>query len=410
MAEGGDMRIGMLVDMYKPNMSGITNYVALNKQILEGLGHQVFVFTFGDLDHDDDELRVVRSPGMPININDTGFNLSFRYSRAAQRKVRTMDVLHVHHPFLSGPLALRYAQRRGIPVVYTNHTRFDLYARHYLPAFVPEAVGLGILKAYLPNFCDHCELVIAPSAGIERVMRDLGIKSEIKVIPNGIDLSPYKAPPPLARAEAGLPEGAVVLMYVGRMSPEKNLGYLLQAFFGVAAAEPNVILALIGDGPELPLLREQAAASGLADKVKFFGRVDYARVPSHLKLADVFVTASETEVHPFSLIEAMAAGVPALGIDSPGVGDTIVDGDNGLLSTSDLAAFTAKLMRLVLDAELRQRMAGRALESAQQYDLNRTARLVLTEYERLAARPPARASRWHSVRRQLQDQLRELLP
>jgi glycosyltransferase involved in cell wall biosynthesis len=195
-------------------------------------------------------------------------------------------------------------------------------------------------------------------------------------------------------------------MYTGRLSPEKNLSFLLQSFLGVAAAEPAAFLAVIGDGPELPALKEQAEKAGLAARVKFFGRVEYAQVPSHLKLADVFVTASETEVHPFSLIEAMAAGVPALGIDSPGVGDTIVDGENGLLSRSDLAAFTAKLMRLVLDAELRRRFAANALESSRQYDLNRTARLVLAEYERLAARPPVRASRWHKVR----QQLRELLP
>jgi glycosyltransferase involved in cell wall biosynthesis len=97
--------------------------------------------------------------------------------------------------------------------------------------------------------------------------------------------------------------------------------------------------------------------------------------------------------------------VPALGIDSPGVGDTITDGENGFLSSPSQAAFTAKLMRLVLDPELRQRMAAKALESAQQYDLNRTARLVLTEYERLAARPPKRPSRWHTVRQQLRDLL-----
>lgn len=397
------MRIGMLVDMYKPNMSGITNYVALNKQVLEGLGHQVFVFTFGDLDYDDDELRIIRSPGMPINVNDTGFNLSFSYARAARAKVRIMDVIHVHHPFLSGPLALRYAKARGIPVIYTNHTRFDLYAQHYLPSFVPKEVGLAILKTYLPNFCDHCDLVIAPSAGIARVMRDLGIQSEIKVIPNGIDLSPYQSPPPLARAAAGLPEAAVVLMYVGRLSPEKNLGFLMQSFFGVAAAQPGVVLAFVGDGPELENLREQADRSGLAARVKFFGRVDYAQVPSHLKLADVFVTASETEVHPFSLIEALAAGVPALGIDSPGVGDTIVDGENGFLSSPDLAAFTAKLMRLVLDPALRRQMAAQALVSAQLYDIHGTAGQVLAEYVRLAHRPPARPSRWTGVRQQLRD-------
>ncbi|MCC7360395.1 MAG: glycosyltransferase [Anaerolineales bacterium] len=399
------MRIGMLVDMYKPNTSGITNYVALNKQFLEALGHRVYVFTFGDLDYDDDELRVIRSPGVPLNVNDTGFHLSFRYSPPAQRRVRTMDILHVHHPFLSGPLALRYGRPRGIPIIYTNHTRFDLYAQHYLPSLLSESVGLAVLKAYLPNFCDQCDLVIAPSNGIVRVMRALGIQADIKVIPNGIDLAPYAQPPLITRAQAGLPTDAVVLMYVGRLSPEKNLAFLLQAFLGVASAEPNVVLAVIGDGPDLPALQEQVARAGLTARVKFLGRINYAQVPSHLKLADVFVTASQTEVHPFSLIEALAAGVPALGIDSPGVGDTIVDGENGLLSRPDLAAFTAKLMRLVLDAGLRRSCAAHALESSRQYDLNRTARLVLAEYERLAARPPQRASRWHQMRRQLRDLL-----
>ena len=77
------MRIGMLVDMYKPHISGITNYVALNKRWLEQRGHKVFVFTFGDLDYEDDELYVIRSPGLPLNVNDTGFHLSFRYSPPA---------------------------------------------------------------------------------------------------------------------------------------------------------------------------------------------------------------------------------------------------------------------------------------------------------------------------------------
>lgn len=109
------MRIGMLVDMYKPHISGITNYVSLNKRVLEALGHKVFVFTFGDLEHEDDELHVIRSPGVPVNINDTGFHLSFRYSRLAQQKVRSMDLVHVHHPLLSG--SARCFRDRGAPAV-----------------------------------------------------------------------------------------------------------------------------------------------------------------------------------------------------------------------------------------------------------------------------------------------------
>jgi glycosyltransferase involved in cell wall biosynthesis len=153
-------------------------------------------------------------------------------------------------------------------------------------------------------------------------------------------------------------------------------------------------------------LRDQARRSGFEHRVVFCGKIEYDDVPAYLKLADIFVTASETEVHPLSLIEAMAAALPALGIDSPGVGDTIVDGENGFLSGSDLAAFTAKMMRLVMEPATRRRMAERALEASRLYDINRTAALVLAEYEQLVARSEQRLRRWSG----LGQRLRRLLP
>ncbi len=400
------MRIGMLVDMYKPHISGVTNYVALNKQVLEQMGHKVFIFTFGNEDYEDDELYVVRSPGVPLNVHDTGFHVSFRYSQAAQRKVKSMDLVHVHHPFLSGPLALRYCKSRGIPIVFTNHTRYDLYFQHYFPSYVPDMLGDTFLRAYLPNFCQQCDLTIAPSPGVFKVMRDLGVTAPVKVIPNGIDLQPFQHPPQrLTRAQVGLPPDDVVLIYVGRLSSEKNLAFLLRAFLGVAAARPGVTLVLIGDGPEMDNLKHQAEYSGLADRVKFFGKIPYAEIPNYLVLADAFVTASETEVHPLSLIEALAAGLPALGVQSPGVGDTIVDDDNGFLTPPELAAFTAKLMQLVMEPETRQRLAARARESAQAYDITKTAAQVYAEYERLVEADVRRLTRWGRLRQQLRQLL-----
>ena len=79
----------MMVDSYKPYISGITNYVEINKRYLELAGHDVFVFTFGDTDLKDGEPRVVRSPGVPLS--DSGFYLSMRYSRAAKKILQTMD-------------------------------------------------------------------------------------------------------------------------------------------------------------------------------------------------------------------------------------------------------------------------------------------------------------------------------
>jgi glycosyltransferase involved in cell wall biosynthesis len=398
------MRIGMMVDMYKPHISGITNHVALTKQVLEGLGHKVFVFTFGDEEYDDDELYIVRSPGMPLN-QDIGFHLSFRYSTSAQKKLQSMDVVHVHHLSLSGPLTLRYCKPRGIPVIFTNHTRYDLYAQYYLP-HVPDFISTTFLQAYLPAFCQQCDLVIAPSEGIATVMQDLGVSSPIKVIPNGIDLTPYKHPSPhLSREDIGLSKDATVLMYVGRLSAEKNLPFLLRAFWGVAIARPEVVLVLVGDGPEKDNLYDQVKHSGLEERVKFLGEVDYASIPGHLALADIFVTASQTEVHPLSLIEAMACGVPPLGIASPGIEDTIVDDENGFLSPPDMAAFTAKLMRLVMEPETRRRLAEKTRTSVKTYDIHRIVPLLLAEYERLAKESVRRRQGWSGLRQRLRNLL-----
>ncbi|MBI3241932.1 MAG: glycosyltransferase [Chloroflexi bacterium] len=367
--------------MYKPHISGVTNYISLNKRELEPAGHKVYVFTLGGEAYEDDELYVVRSPAIPIP--DTGYYLGFRYSRAAQRKLGSMDIVHVHHPFVSGRLALRYCRPRGIPIIFTNHTRYDLYAQAYLP-MVPEALSETLLHAYMPDFCASCDLVIAPSAGLVKVLRGLGVGSPIEVAPNGVDLRPFEQGAPRSRAEFGLADDDCVLIYLGRVAPEKNLGFLLQAFVGAKSVVENLHLLIVGGGPALESLRDEAGRSGVGAFIRFTGPVPYQDVPGMLMLADAFVTPSLTEVHPLSLIEALAAGLPAIGIESPGVEDTICDGENGLLCANDLAVFTAKLVRLTLDAELRQRLAGGARESAKQYDIRRTSGIMMSHYERLA--------------------------
>jgi glycosyltransferase involved in cell wall biosynthesis len=122
---------------------------------------------------------------------------------------------------------------------------------------------------------------------------------------------------------------------------------------------------------------------GIQDRVRFIGMIPYDRLPSYLALCDAFVTASVTEVHPLSVIEGMATGLPVLGIDSPGVGDSIVDGETGLLATNDIASFTAKLTYLCMDKGLRTKMGFAAREASAQYDIERTTKIMLGHYGRL---------------------------
>lgn len=389
------MRIGMMVDTYKPYLSGITNYVELNKRHLEMAGHEVFVFTFSDPDYKDDEPRVIRSPGFPLA--DTGFYLSMRYTPEAKKLVQTMDIVHVHHPFLSGRLALRYCRPLQIPIVFTNHTRYDLYAQAYLP-LMPEEISQGLLQAYLPPFCKAMDMVIAPSAGMEKVLRELNVDCKVEVIPNGVDLKPFQQAVPLPRSTFGFEEDDLLLVYTGRIAPEKNLPFLLKSFAGVIQAVPRARLLLVGGGTSQfeEEIRTLAAELRIAHRVRFAGKIAYDQLPAYLAMCDIFVTASVTEVHPLSVIEAMGAGLPVMGVESVGVGDIVQDGVTGFLSTHDLPAYTAKLTRLCLDPGLRAQMSDSARKASSAYAIERTTRIMLEHYRRLVQDSRPRKSSWRT--------------
>ena len=375
------MIIGMLTDTYKPYISGVTNHVALTKQTLEDTGHRVFVFTFGGQDFVDDEPDVIRSPAVPLA--DTGYNLSFRYSRLAQRKLATMDIAHVHHPFASGRMALRYCQKRGIPIIFTNHTRYDLYAQAYLP-HLPGTVPAAFLNAFLPGFCRQCDLVVSPSPSLETLLRKYGVDSHIEIVPNGVELSGFdQERNGIQRVDLDLDPSDRVLIYVGRLGPEKNLTMMLRAFAGAQSAVDNLRLIIVGDGIERDNLLDWCMRSGINEKVRFIGKVQYSKVVDYLRLADAFITASVSEVHPLSIIEGMAVGLPVIGIRSPGVGDIIQNGVNGILSSNDIAAFTACIVRIMIDDSLRKRMKTGAKEKSKDYDVQQTTAQLMLHYQKI---------------------------
>lgn len=378
------MRIGMMADNYKPYVSGVTNYIDLSKRYLEKAGHEVYVFTFSETDHEDDEDRIIRSPGLPLA--DTGFFLSLRYTRDAKHLLQSMDVVHVHHPFLSGRLALHYCQHKHIPIVFTNHTRYDMMAQAYIP-ILPEEISDGFLQAYLPSFCEAVDLVVSPSPGMEKVLRKFDVESHIEIVPNGVELTRFVQAKPLPREEYGLKGHDILLIYIGRLAPEKNLDFLMMSFAGVLQAVDNVRLLLIGDGPIKDELKNLAKDLQITKEVTFTGQIPHDKLPGYLAMCDIFVITSISETFGLVIVEAMGSELPVVGIHSPGVSDIVEDGITGFLSTKNLPAFTAKLTRLCLQKQLRQKMGKAARKASIKYDIELTTQMMLEHYKQLASVP-----------------------
>lgn len=383
MRQGEAMRIGMFADMYLPHISGVTNHIALYKRHFEDLGHEVYVFTFGDLDYADTEPNVVRSGGLPWG--KTGWRAAVAFSSEARRLIPTLDVAHVHHPFQSGPLALSACRRHGIPVVFTNHTRYELYSDSYA-SFVPRALRYWFIRRVLHRFCSAVDLVIAPAASIAQWLDEFADFKDAVVVPNGIDIERFANPAERrTRAEFGFGDDDVVLVYAGRLGPEKNTEWLASEFAAAATQEPRLRLLVVGDGPSAAGARAVLEAASVAGQAHFTGLVDYERVPGHEAVADAFVTGSVTEVHPLVVLEAMAAGLPVIAVASPGIADTVRDGESGLLAPQVTdGALAERMLALARDPELRRRLRAGALAAAEAYSFAHTADVVLAHYERLA--------------------------
>jgi 1,2-diacylglycerol 3-alpha-glucosyltransferase len=385
------MRLGHFTDCYLPTLNGITTFVRVCKRACEQAGVETYVFTSGNTDYADDEPNVLRAPGLPLGA--TGYAAYLAYPPAMQAQARRMDVLHVHHPILAIRQGAALRRHAGQPLVFTAHTRYDLYARYYAP-FLPPRLGAGLTAAWMRTISRQCDLIVAVSTAAESMLRTQGVTAPIEVIPNGIELERFTAAQPAARAALGLPARAFVAMYVGRLGPEKNLPALLDAFgHARAAAARPLVLALVGSGPLEDDLRRQAERLGLEGAVHFLGRRPNEAVPSIVAAADAFITASASEGHPITVIEALAAGQPVVAFDVPGIHETVQHEINGLLASpaADPAELGAVLARLAAAPDLRRRLSAGARASSAQYDIRVTTSRLLARYtDLLAATAPRR--------------------
>jgi glycosyltransferase involved in cell wall biosynthesis len=401
------MKIGVVTAVYKPVVNGVTNMVSLYKRQLEVMGHDVTVFTLGDPDPDGDEPGVVRSKAIPLR--DYGYHFSVGYTREAQDRLRDMDVLHCHHLVAGVDLAHRYAR---CPIVLTNHTRFDLYTGSYFP--LPQQAADALMRQIWPEYTDMAEVVIAPSESVCQVLTEFGVRRPIEVIPNGVDLQPFLQPSrPYSKKDLGLPDTAVVMIYMGRLSEEKNLATLFKQFSIAASMLPDVHLCVVGKGPAEGDLKVLAREMDCAERIHFMGAISYPDVPNILAAADLFSTASVTEVHPLTVIEAMASGLPVAATRSPGLIDSIDNGVAGLLADNPEQGLAAAMVGLATSPELRQKMGSAARIASQAYDISQTVANTVKLYERLLRmRPDLQRERphgrWYRNRRGLRPKLDQL--
>lgn len=374
------MRIGLMTDVYRSGFSGVANHVILLNQSLQELGHEVFVFAFENYGRLAPLKNIYFSPGITLAAN---YPFGLRLAPQAAQMIQTMDILHVHQPFASGRIAVQQHRKNNIPLVFTSHTRYDLFSKSYLP-WAPSNLSLFTIRQYLQYFSRHLQSIIAPGPEMAAMLTSWQIKTPIEVIPNGIDVHAFSDPgvdPHIIRAKYKIPENEFIFLYAGRIATEKNLLFLIQAFGEFLKKSGRAVLLLAGGGPTQQETREFIQANHLEKQIIMTGPVEYLDMPGVMHVVNVFVTASKSEVHPLTLIEAAAAGLPAIGLDAPGVRNIIRHQETGILCPDNIDSYAQTMLFLTHNQTEVNRMGKNAVATAQDYSYRTTARRIFALYQ-----------------------------
>jgi len=390
------VKIAVFTDSYHPYVSGVVRSIDTFAAQLLALGHEVYIFgpryyysekfhaSGSGSDGDGPATRVFRYWSIPVPMY-RGFAAPVPISVHAEQVIRELeiDVLHSHTPFAMGTLCAVLARRLRRPFVFTHHTMYHEYV-HYVPG-VRTALRELMLR-YVGAYCRRTDLVIAPTPQVrDFIVEAYGLDTRrVKAIPTGIEPDEFRHGDGAGvRRRLGIPADAAVLTFVGRLGREKNVEFLLRAFKLVAARRSDAHLVLVGDGPIRSQLEELAAQEGLAGRVHFTGTLAKPDVIDVYHAADVFVIASTTETQGLVTLEAMAAGLPVVGVDAPGTHDLVEHGVQGLLTPEAEDAFAEAIVRMLGDAQLRARFSRQALERAERFSARHMALKLLEAYEEL---------------------------
>jgi glycosyltransferase involved in cell wall biosynthesis len=394
---------------YTPHVGGVARSVDGFARVYRALGHRVVVVAPRFEGAPEHETDVVRFPALQ-HFNGSDFSVPVPVPGILSTTIEALnpDIVHSHHPFLLGDTALRVAAARGLPVVFTHHTMYEKYT-HYVPGDSPRMQRFAIELA--TGYCNLCDAVIAPSETVAEILRERDVEVRIEVIPTGVDLAVFRrGDRARGRRSAGLPADAFVVGHVGRLAPEKNLGFLARALARFAARDDRVRVLIAGAGPSKDEIAREFEAEGVSDRLAMLGVLDRKALADAYRALDVFAFASQSETQGLVVAEAMAAGVPVAAIDAPGVREVVRNGHNGrLLQGEDIDEFVAALawVRGLAPAAAAELRAG-VSETAERFSIQRTAQQALALYADLiragaAARPVAQ-SPWESAKRRLAEE------
>jgi phosphatidylinositol alpha 1,6-mannosyltransferase len=371
--------------------SGNYNYLkeganqALNRLVgyLGRQGHQVRVYSpVTDTPAFAPEGTLVPVPSIALPVRS-----EFRLSLGLPREIRAdidrfaPHLIHVSTPDILGARAETFAERRRLPIIASLHTRFETYLEHY---------GLGWLRplaeAHLARFYRRADCVLAPTPGLVDEMKRLRGDTHAALWSRGVDrdlFSPKRRDLGWRRS-LGVPDDAIVALFLGRLVVEKGLDIFVEAVRLLQERGHDVRALIVGDGPA----RDRLAC--LRNAV-LTGHLQGEELARAIASADLMMNPSVTEAFGNVVLEAMASGLPVISADAPSARSLIENGRTGLLCQTPTPAGYADAAERLIEAPHRRRAIGEAARAASAaYSWDAASAAAEAAYRETLARVAAR--------------------
>lgn len=356
---------------YPPQLGGLEKVVEVLAAMETGFGLRTSVIT------SDQGTAAGTTPGqVPVTrLKSFVFaNTTFMpalYWKLVRLPADSIVHLHITQAFTPEMVWLAAKTRK---FAYTAHVHLDVPPLGPM-GFLLESYKSLLLKRVLRG----ASRVIVPTDDYKKLMIEKYqlAPEHIAVVPNGTDHT-------ILKSAKKAPQSRLELLFVGRLSPQKNLPLLLQALSYYAATyTKDFRLTIAGSGELQAALESQAAEYGLSEHVTFAGSLSGKDLENAYKSADIFLLSSFVESFGIVLVEAMTKGLPIVSTDIPAVRNVVQDGTNGILVAQEPQAFAAGIHRIASDKKLYEQMSSSNLKRASAYEWEKITGKFIRTYKEM---------------------------